>query len=178
MFARIASRQGVFPTHVGMNRNSLSAPKRRGARSSARRVPWGETRQPHACMHILMRATEPNAQRSMATRCQWVAGHHRDARGRTGHRRDRHWRYRLAGRDHKRGWHLAPDTSPSTASRRVVSRGDAPQNQRHGCRMVVACILNPPELGVHVFRNSADWSLATHPMNDSTDTAHRPSRQS
>ena len=36
---------------------------------------------------------------------------------------------------------------------------------------------DPPELGVHLFRNSAHWSLATHPMNDSTDTAHSVNRE-
>ena len=28
------------------------------------------------------------------------------------------------------------------------------------------------ELGVHLFRNSEHWALATHPMNESTDTQH------
>lgn len=31
---------------------------------------------------------------------------------------------------------------------------------------------DPPELGVHLFRNSMRWDLAAHPMNDSTDTVH------
>ncbi len=29
-----------------------------------------------------------------------------------------------------------------------------------------------PELGVHLFKNSDRWDLATHPLNDSTDTKH------
>lgn len=33
-------------------------------------------------------------------------------------------------------------------------------------------VYDPPELGLHLFRNSEAWSLAFHPMNDSTDTAH------
>ena len=31
-------------------------------------------------------------------------------------------------------------------------------------------VYDPPELGVHLYRNSAEWALATHPMNDSTRT--------
>lgn len=31
---------------------------------------------------------------------------------------------------------------------------------------------DPPELGVHLLRNSLRWDLATHPMNDSTNSAH------
>jgi len=36
---------------------------------------------------------------------------------------------------------------------------------------------DPPELGVHLFRNSGQWALATHPMNDSTDTLHVINRE-
>ena len=38
-------------------------------------------------------------------------------------------------------------------------------------------IYDPPELGVHLFRNSMRWALATHPMNDSTDTRHPANRE-
>lgn len=31
---------------------------------------------------------------------------------------------------------------------------------------------DPPELGVHLFRNSMRWDLASHPMNESTRTEH------
>lgn len=31
---------------------------------------------------------------------------------------------------------------------------------------------DPPELGVHLFRNSETWALATHPMNESTASRH------
>ena len=34
-----------------------------------------------------------------------------------------------------------------------------------------------PELGIHLFRNSETWALATHPMNDSTDTKHPCNRE-
>jgi hypothetical protein len=36
---------------------------------------------------------------------------------------------------------------------------------------------DPPEMGVHLFRNNGLWSLATHPMNDSTDTRHSVNRE-
>lgn len=36
---------------------------------------------------------------------------------------------------------------------------------------------DPPELGVHLFRNSGQWALATHPMNESTDTVHPVNRE-
>lgn len=36
---------------------------------------------------------------------------------------------------------------------------------------------DPPELGLHLFRNSETWTLAFHPMNDSTDTAHSVNRE-
>ena len=36
---------------------------------------------------------------------------------------------------------------------------------------------DPPELGVHLFRNSERWALATHPMNESTDTQHVVNRE-
>lgn len=36
---------------------------------------------------------------------------------------------------------------------------------------------DPPELGVHVFRNSEQWALATQPLNESTDTRHPVNRE-
>jgi len=36
---------------------------------------------------------------------------------------------------------------------------------------------DPPELGVHLYRNSMRWALATHPLNDSTDTRHPVNRE-
>ncbi|MDE0966111.1 MAG: hypothetical protein OSB73_23545 [Candidatus Latescibacteria bacterium] len=36
---------------------------------------------------------------------------------------------------------------------------------------------DPAELGVHLFRNSERWALATHPMNESTDTQHAVNRE-
>lgn len=36
--------------------------------------------------------------------------------------------------------------------------------------------LDAPELGVHVFRAKGSWDLASHPLNDSTDTRYLPNR--
>jgi hypothetical protein len=36
---------------------------------------------------------------------------------------------------------------------------------------------DPPVMGVHLFRNSGQWSLATHPMNESTGTLHSVNRE-
>ena len=36
---------------------------------------------------------------------------------------------------------------------------------------------DPPELGVHVLRNSGVWDLAAHPLNDSTATLHNANRE-
>lgn len=33
-------------------------------------------------------------------------------------------------------------------------------------------IFDPPELGVHIFRNSGKWDLASHPLSDSTGSIH------
>ncbi len=38
-------------------------------------------------------------------------------------------------------------------------------------------VVDPPELGVHLFRNSEQWALATQPMNESTDTKHICNRE-
>lgn len=33
-------------------------------------------------------------------------------------------------------------------------------------------VADPPELGIHVFRTSGRWELASHPLNDFTDAVH------
>jgi hypothetical protein len=38
-------------------------------------------------------------------------------------------------------------------------------------------VYDPPELGLHLFRNSMQWALATHPLNDSTGTQHTVNRE-
>lgn len=37
-------------------------------------------------------------------------------------------------------------------------------------------IYDPPELGVHLLKNKGRWDLASHPINDSTDTLHPVNR--
>jgi hypothetical protein len=36
---------------------------------------------------------------------------------------------------------------------------------------------DPPELGLHLFNNANRWTLATQPLNESTDTAHPRNRE-
>lgn len=36
---------------------------------------------------------------------------------------------------------------------------------------------DPPEMGVHVLRDSGNWDLASHPLNDSTGTIHEVNRE-
>lgn len=38
-------------------------------------------------------------------------------------------------------------------------------------------IFDPPELGIHVLRNSGCWDLASHPLNESTGTVHEENRE-
>ncbi len=38
-------------------------------------------------------------------------------------------------------------------------------------------IYDPPTLGVHLLRNSEEWALAAHPLNDSTATRHPANRE-
>lgn len=33
-------------------------------------------------------------------------------------------------------------------------------------------VYDPPEVGVHILRNRGQWDLASHPLNESTDTIH------
>ncbi len=36
---------------------------------------------------------------------------------------------------------------------------------------------DPPTLGVHLLRNNEQWTLAAHPLNESTDTLHPANRE-
>jgi sialate O-acetylesterase len=38
-------------------------------------------------------------------------------------------------------------------------------------------VYDPPELGIHVLRNSEKWDLASHPLNESTNTIHEENRE-
>lgn len=37
-------------------------------------------------------------------------------------------------------------------------------------------VYDPPEIGIHILRNSGKWDLASHPLNDSTHTVHPENR--
>ncbi|MFO7882541.1 MAG: sialate O-acetylesterase [Kosmotogaceae bacterium] len=39
-------------------------------------------------------------------------------------------------------------------------------------------VYDPPELGVHIFKNNGKWELASHPLNDTTDTIHEINMES
>lgn len=39
-------------------------------------------------------------------------------------------------------------------------------------------IYDPPELGVHILKNNGNWGLASHPLNDTTDTVHEINMES
>lgn len=38
-------------------------------------------------------------------------------------------------------------------------------------------ICDPPDIGVHIYKNSEQWDLASHPLNDSTNTLHLVNRE-
>ncbi|WP_053983498.1 sialate O-acetylesterase [Niameybacter massiliensis] len=38
-------------------------------------------------------------------------------------------------------------------------------------------VFDPPELGIHLLRNSGQWDLASHPFNESTHTLHSINRE-
>ncbi|HEY5585888.1 MAG TPA: sialate O-acetylesterase [Ruminiclostridium sp.] len=38
-------------------------------------------------------------------------------------------------------------------------------------------IFDPPEIGIHLLKNSGKWDLASHPMNESTGTIHEDNRE-
>jgi sialate O-acetylesterase len=38
-------------------------------------------------------------------------------------------------------------------------------------------IYDPPELGIHLLKNSGRWDMASHPMNESTETIHEVNRE-
>lgn len=38
-------------------------------------------------------------------------------------------------------------------------------------------INDPPEIGLHILRNSGKWDLASHPLNESTNTVHEENRE-
>jgi hypothetical protein len=86
--------------------------------------------------------------------------------------------YRLETRLNHQG-NLAGEWSVRGDTRHFLGVGDlwiiAGQSNSAGYGRGPYC--DPPSLGVHLFRNSARWALAAHPMNDATDTQHPVNRE-
>ncbi len=51
----------------------------------------------------------------------------------------------------------------------------AGQSNSAGCGL--GTYTDPPQLGVHLFNNAMQWSLASQPLNESTDSAHTANRE-
>jgi sialate O-acetylesterase len=79
-------------------------------------------------------------------------------------------------------------TAVDTATAEWSARGDMRHFLGVGDLWVIAgqsnsagygrgAIDDAPVLGVHVLRNSEQWALATHPLNESTDTRHTANRE-
>jgi hypothetical protein len=83
------------------------------------------------------------------------------------------------------------ETGLKTGNRDIdhVIRGDMRHHVGIGDLFVIAgqsnsagygkdTIYDPPELGVHILKNSGNWGLASHPLNDTTDTIHEVNMES
>ncbi|HVF09901.1 MAG TPA: sialate O-acetylesterase [Abditibacteriaceae bacterium] len=86
--------------------------------------------------------------------------------------------YRLETRYNPQG-NLAGEWSPRGDMRHFLGVGDlwVIAGQSNSAGYGRAPIYDPPVLGVHLFRNSEQWALATHPLNESTDTKHVVNRE-
>lgn len=38
-------------------------------------------------------------------------------------------------------------------------------------------VYDPPEIGIHILRNNGKWDIASHPLNESTNTIHEENRE-
>ena len=74
---------------------------------------------------------------------------------------------------------LAPEWSTRGDMRHFVGVGDlwVIAGQSNSAGYGRGAIDDAPVLGVHVLRNSEQWALATHPLNESTDTRHKANRE-
>lgn len=74
---------------------------------------------------------------------------------------------------------MAPEWSARGDMRHFVGVGDlwVIAGQSNSAGYGRGAIEDPPELGVHVLRNSEQWALATHPLNESTDIRHTANRE-
>ncbi len=86
--------------------------------------------------------------------------------------------YRLETRFRPVG-HTAGEWSPRGDMRHFLGVGDlwVIAGQSNSAGYGRGPVFDPPELGVHLFRNSEQWALATHPLNESTDTKHPVNRE-
>jgi hypothetical protein len=81
--------------------------------------------------------------------------------------------YRLETRYNPKS-NLAREWSPRGDMRHFFGVGDlwVIAGQSNSAGYGRGPVVDPPTLGVHLFRNSEQWALATHPLNESTDTKH------
>lgn len=81
--------------------------------------------------------------------------------------------YRLETRYRPQNW-LDGEWSPRGDMRHFLGVGDlwVIAGQSNSAGYGRGPYHDPPEFGVHLFRNSETWALATHPMNESTDSRH------
>jgi sialate O-acetylesterase len=74
---------------------------------------------------------------------------------------------------------IDPDWAPRGDMRHFIGVGDiwiiAGQSNAAGYGR--GAVDDPPELGVHLFRNDEHWRLAAHPINESTNTRHWINRE-
>lgn len=74
---------------------------------------------------------------------------------------------------------LTPEWSTRGDMRHFLGVGDlwVIAGQSNSAGYGRGAIDDAPVLGVHVLRNSEQWALATHPLNESTDTRHTANRE-
>lgn len=74
---------------------------------------------------------------------------------------------------------LTPEWSTRGDMRHFVGVGDlwVIAGQSNSAGYGRGAIDDAPVLGVHVLRNSEQWALGTHPLNESTDTRHTANRE-
>jgi len=86
--------------------------------------------------------------------------------------------YRLETRFNPDG-NVAGEWSPRGDMRHFLGVGDlwVIAGQSNSAGYGRGPVYDPPELGVHLFRNSMEWALATQPMNESTNTKHPVNRE-
>ncbi|MHB9034659.1 MAG: sialate O-acetylesterase, partial [Anaerolineae bacterium] len=74
---------------------------------------------------------------------------------------------------------IAGEWSPRGDLRHFIGVGDlwVIAGQSNSAGYGKGPVFDPPELGIHILANNERWQLASHPMNDSTDTNHPVNRE-